>query len=101
MKAEHTLAAIGAVGGAWKYYVKPELERFSPATYAWAAIGAGVLAYEMVCPEGETLSEGVDRALSKHKLITTLAVGATALHLLNKLPEKLDPFVISNNRIKR
>lgn len=64
-----------------------------PATAAWAALGAGVLAYEILCPPGETLSEGVDRAL-EHPLGRVAALGGialTAAHLANLLPKKLDP----------
>lgn len=57
----------------------------------WAAIGLGVLAYEILCPDGELLSEGVDRALEKHPAATRLAIGAVALHLMNVLPERIDP----------
>lgn len=62
------------------------------ARRAWLGIAAGVLAYEVVCPEGELLSEGVDRALEKHRLATLMAIGVTALHLANLLPEQIDPF---------
>lgn len=59
---------------------------------AWAAIGLGVLAYELGCPAGQTLSEGIDQALETHPLLIKLAVGVTALHLINALPERVDPF---------
>lgn len=70
------------------------MERRNPlsASKGWAILGAGVLAYEILCPEGELLSEGVDRALERHPTLTRLAIGATALHLLNMLPEQYDPF---------
>lgn len=83
----YLLATVGAIGGAWKYYVKPELT----AKRAWVAIGVAVTAYELSCPKGETLSEGVDRLLDKSKL-WAVPVGYTALHLMNVLPEKLDLF---------
>lgn len=67
---------------------------------AWAAIGAGVMAYELMCPNGETLSEGVDRALEEHRWLTTAAIGITALHLVNALPEKIDPFSRALKTIK-
>lgn len=62
------------------------------AKRGWIALGIGVLAYEVLCPPGELLSEGVDRALTKYPTLTRVAIGTTALHLLNALPEHLDPF---------
>lgn len=66
-----------------------------PAAKAWGAIGLGVAAYEVLCPHGETLSEGVDQALEHSRLrraATVSAIAVTALHLCNAIPEKLDPF---------
>lgn len=83
----YALAAAGAVQGAYKYYVRPELT----AKRAWAAIGLGVLAYEIACPKDELLSEGVDRALESHKAMTLAGIGVVALHLANLLPDRLDP----------
>jgi hypothetical protein len=78
------LAARGIARGLW--------ETSSPAEKAWGALIAEVLAYEVLCPKGETLSEGVDRALETHPFITTLAIGYTALHLMNLLPPEIDLF---------
>ena len=59
---------------------------------AWAGLVAGVAAYDVFCPEGETLSEGIDRGLeSKYKQLITLGIGITALHLVNILPPVVDP----------
>lgn len=58
---------------------------------AWLALGWGVAVYDYAAPEGQMLSEGVDRALEKHPLLTVAAVGTVALHLLNVLPERIDP----------
>ena len=60
---------------------------------AWLGLAAGVTAYEIACPKGETLSEGLDELL-EHKYwryAVGLAVGTTALHLLNILPTQVDP----------
>jgi hypothetical protein len=84
----YPLAAVGITKGLMEVYVVPQLS----AKRAWGVLGLGVLAYELACPVGQTLSEGVDRALERHKLLTTAAVGLTALHLLNVLPSQLDPF---------
>ncbi|AFN37731.1 hypothetical protein FGG44_gp37 [Mycobacterium phage MacnCheese] len=58
---------------------------------AWLALGAGVVAYEIAAPRGELLSEGVDRYLSRRPWTTHAVVVGLALHLLNLLPERLDP----------
>jgi len=82
------LAVVGAVAGGFKYYLRPEMT----AKRGWIAVGAVVAAHEVLCEAGETLSEGVDKALESHPVATSLAIGYTALHLLNKLPAKLDIF---------
>lgn len=81
------LGAIGAVKGVYEVFIKPEIT----AKRGWLAVGAVVLGHELLCADGHTLSEGVDKALEKHPVATTLAVGTVALHLLNVLPERLDP----------
>lgn len=69
------------------------MEKFNlTARNAWLAIALGVTVYEAAAPKGELLSEGVDRALEAHPFLTHAAIGVTALHLLNILPPKLDPF---------
>lgn len=57
---------------------------------AWLAMGAGIVAYEVACPAGETLSEGVDRYIERHPVITFATIGMTALHLANVLPPQID-----------
>lgn len=92
----YALAGIGAIEGVWNYYIRPELT----AKRAWAIIGLGVLAYEMAAPPGELLSEGVDTKLSQHPILTRAAIGVTALHLMNLLPEKIDPFHQFNEAVR-
>lgn len=62
------------------------------AWHLWLIVGAVVVAAELVAPEGELLSEGVDRALERHPWLVRLAIEVTARHLLNELPPHLDPF---------
>lgn len=93
----YSLAAIGAAGGVYKYYLKPELT----SKRAWQAMALGILLYEFTCPEGELLSEGVDKALDAHPVLTRLAIGMTALHLVNALPPKIDILKISMDYIKQ
>lgn len=85
-------AGFGAAGGAWKYYIRPEIT----AKRSWAAIAGLVLAHEVFCPQGELLSEGGDRLIEKHPVLGKAAIlgfGLTAtLHVANSLPEKADPF---------
>ena len=64
-----------------------------PSNVAWAALTVGVAFYEYCAPEGELMSQAVDRALEK-PLGRYLALGAiaiTAAHLANILPEQYDP----------
>lgn len=68
---------------------------------AWAGLAAGVVAYDILCPDGEMLSEGVDRGLEGHRWATIAAIGVTALHLLNTLPEQIDPFSLGLSGLKR
>jgi len=64
-----------------------------PSNAAWAVLGASVAAYEYFAPQDELLSQAVDRALERPvaRFLVMGAIGATALHLLNVLPERVDP----------
>lgn len=93
----YTLAGFGAIQGAYKYYIKPELT----AKRGWLAVGAVVGLHELLCDTNQTLSEGVDTALEKHPVAVTLAVGTVALHLLNVLPPKIDPIHQASEWLKR
>ncbi len=62
------------------------------ASHGWAALAIYVTIYELVAPEGELLSEMVDRTLVSHPWITRSVIAVTALHLLNVLDERVDPY---------
>lgn len=82
------LASAGAISGIWKYY-KPEL--------AWGALVAGVVAYDLTCENGSTLSEAFK------KQPTAVRVGEVAIlgaHLIG-IPEKYDVISQTFKRIKR
>ena len=69
-------------------------ERLKPSSGAWIALGIGIAAYDILCPQGETLSEGVDR-LMERRHGKAMALGGIALvgaHLANLIPEQYDPF---------
>jgi hypothetical protein len=90
--------ALGAVQGAYRYYVQPELT----SKRGWFALATGVAVWNTVAPQGHSLSEGVDRALDANKALTTFAVGYVAAHLLNliPMPDKLDVIHIVMDRVK-
>ena len=60
--------------------------------YAWMAIGTAVLAYEACTDYDDLLSCAVDRYLARHPQLTRAVVIVTAAHLLNWLPERIDPY---------
>lgn len=66
------------------------MERDKSGTWGWVGLVAGVVAWDVLAPE--TLSEAVDRALdSRGRYLAIGAVAVTAAHLLNVLPEPIDP----------
>lgn len=62
-----------------------------PADRAWLTLAGGVLVYDLLCPRGETLSEGVDRYHAARPWLTRISVAIVAAHLLDWLPSLLDP----------
>lgn len=92
----YALGAIGAVQGVYKYAIRPEIT----AERAWIGLGVLITAYELTAPQGHLLSEGVDRSLEKHPVLTTLAIGTVALHLCNVLPKAIDPLHQGLNLIR-
>jgi hypothetical protein len=58
---------------------------------AWACLGLVIVVYEIVAPDNELLSEVVDRFLVSHPIVTRTIVIGLALHLINLLPEQIDP----------
>ncbi|MFE5290350.1 hypothetical protein ACFRAQ_35825 [Nocardia sp. NPDC056611] len=71
------------------------------AENAWAVLLASVIAWEVLAPPGQLLSEGVDRALQRRPALTRAAITVTALHLANLLPHKVDPFTHLLNLSRR
>ena len=62
-----------------------------PGTAAWVATIGGILLYEALAPEGQLMSESVDRALIRHPIVVRIALAAVCLHLANLLPTSIDP----------
>ena len=65
-----------------------------PADRAWLVLAAGVIAYDLLAPPGETLSEGVDRYLSRRPWLTKLLVLGVAKHLTNEVAPWADPVAL-------
>ncbi|WP_280389811.1 DUF7427 family protein [Nocardia wallacei] len=76
------------------------MRRPRPGFVAWCGIAAAVVIYDALSPHGETLSESVDRSLAARPILTSAAVTITALHLLNRIPEKVDPFSLVLKALK-
>lgn len=90
--ADLALASAGAISSIWKYY-KPEL--------VTGGLVASALAYDLLCKPGGTISEAVDGIIDKHPVATRVAIGATALHLANAIPEKYDVISQAFKQIKK
>ncbi len=66
---------------------------YRSARTGWLLVGLGVLAWDLACPKGETLSEGFRRAHS-HPVgaaVVTASWALLTLHLYSKMPKKADP----------
>lgn len=77
-----------------------------PSTAMWMGLGVAVGAYEYLAPEGELLSEAVDRGLEgKHRALVLGGIAVTTAHLLNAFDhyglEKVDPFSNVLSRLRR
>jgi len=65
-----------------------------PADYAWIALAAAVLGYEIAAAsrrDWELLSEAADRHRRSHPIATHLAVIYIGGHLLRRWPARIDP----------
>jgi hypothetical protein len=71
------------------------------ADYAWAALVAGIVAYEVACPPGQLLSEAVDRYRIRYPIITNGIICYVAMHLLRRWPQRVDPLHQISVRAKR
>jgi hypothetical protein len=71
------------------------------ARQAWALMAAGVLGYELVCKNGQLLSECVDEWLVSTPILTRAAIAALALHLGNAVPKRYDVVSVAFQAIRR
>lgn len=79
------------------------MKEFKPSTAAWAALGVGIGTYELLCPDGETLTEGFREGMRTRlgRAALTSATLITAGHLIGAIPEKYDPFEQGLSKIRR
>lgn len=68
-----------------------DFHRYTISDKAWMTLGAGILAYEFWAPDGELLSEAVDRYLITHPVATKVIVMTLVLHILNVVQPDYDP----------
>lgn len=67
------------------------MTRLRPSDRAWIALGAGVLAWDLLCPHGEMLSEASARYTAGRPALSRLLIGYVAVHLMHLLPARCDP----------
>jgi hypothetical protein len=60
------------------------------ADRAWIVLGAGVLVYDMAAPDGQTLSEGADRYMLRHRWLVRGVSFALAAHVCNLVAPRYD-----------
>lgn len=61
-----------------------------PAAKAICALLGGVAAWDVLCEDGETISEGLDGLLADHRIATETILLALYLHCSNRVPNELD-----------
>ncbi|AXQ63211.1 hypothetical protein I5G72_gp64 [Mycobacterium phage Collard] len=71
------------------------------ADRAWVGLAAAVVAYEVGAPRGELLSQGVDRYLTRRPWLTRGVVCYLAAHLLNVIPDRVDPLARLADVVRR
>ena len=59
--------------------------------YAWLAMAAAILVYEIAAPRGELLTQAADRYRARRPIATHLVIAYLAGHLTRTWPRRLDP----------
>lgn len=62
-----------------------------PADRAWITLAVAILAYEVLSPRGELLSEGMDRYRQRRPILTHALILYLAGHLTRRWPRRFDP----------
>ena len=63
----------------------------SHSDWAWIALAAAVLGYEIIAPPGQLLSHAAARYRRAHPILTDVTIAYFALHLAQRWPARIDP----------
>ena len=58
---------------------------------AWLVLAGGVIAWDSLCADGQTLSDGADHYMLRHPWLTRGIAFALAAHVCNLWPDRYDP----------
>jgi hypothetical protein len=61
-----------------------------PSDVAWLTLGTGVIVYDVLCTEGDTMSEAADRYMLRHPWLVRAVAFVLAAHVCNLVPNRLD-----------
>lgn len=70
------------------------------ADWAWTALAVAVIGYEAAAPDGQLLSEAVDRYREKHPVLTLGVICLIAAHLTRVIPSRLDPIHLAAVKLR-
>lgn len=72
-----------------------------PSDKAWAVLAAGVVVYDLACPEFETMSDACDRYMLRRPWLVRTIAFLVAAHVGNALPARYDPIHLMFAGIRR
>ena len=69
--------------------------------WAWVALGAGVLVWDVWCPRGEMLSDASTRYVRAHPVVARAVMGYVAGHVMHVWPRRVDVFSVAAGVLRR
>jgi hypothetical protein len=75
----------------------------SPGAKATLTLWGAAIAWDLICPPGQTISEAIERGLNdRHtEALVTLGLFTTVAHLMRMLDERYDIYSISFKAVGR
>jgi hypothetical protein len=72
-----------------------------PGDKAWIALGVGVLSYDVLCSDGNTMSEAADSYVLRHPWFTRFTAFALAAHCCNAMSGccRSDPLALQGEEV--